>query len=48
MTKRRGRTLAVLVLLTGVGTGAYWLLVALGLFGEPNVLAWMRSSRRRA
>lgn len=42
MTKRRGRTLALLVLSTGVGTAVYWLLAAQGLFGEPNLLAWMR------
>ena len=30
------------MLLTGVGTAVYWLLVGAGLFGEPNVLAWMR------
>lgn len=42
MTKRRGRTLALLVLSTGVGTAVYWLLASQGLFGEPNLLAWMR------
>jgi hypothetical protein len=42
LTTRRGRTLALLVLATGVGTAVYWLLVALGAFGEPGVLAWMR------
>ncbi len=42
MTTRRGRTLALLVLSTGAGTAVYWLLVALGQFGEAGVVAWMR------
>lgn len=42
MERRGSRAVAVLMLINGVGVAVYWLLVALGLFGEPNVLAWVR------
>ena len=42
MERPGSRSIAILMLITGVGTAVYWLLVALGLLGEPTALEWVR------